>query len=299
MKCPRSRHWSARLGLVASLWLGLIAAGQVCAIGPAKLEPMPTIADGVRFSDGPPEGWSHMILFVEGRIASGDVSAASSRVRDYASLFNLVILADVAQDAEGIYRLQKAGMGFTTKVNGHNTVVTADTANGHGANLGFVARQVLEANEESLKDIKVVVRSRNHLLFDAPTIMLYEGEHEPMMVRYLIWASPKTGRVSSFVWLLENTSEEEAYRPVEDAIQMLPENMREDRVLNVKGDRFLFGIPAKDAFALVRIPQGRAIRYTERLSKMAGLRNYDAGQFTELLQALTAAVNENGSSQSF
>jgi hypothetical protein len=276
-----------------------MAAGQVCAVGPAKLEPMPTIPDGVRFSDNPPEGWSHIILFVEGRIASGDVSAASSRVRDYASLFNLVILADVAQDAEGVFRLHKAGIGFTTKVNGHHTVVTADTANGHGANLGFVARQVLEANEESLKDIKVVVRSRNHLLFDAPTIMLYEDEHEPMMVRYLIWASPKTGRVSSFVWLLENTSEEEAYRIVEDTIQMLPENMREDRVLNVKADRFLFGIPAKDAFALVRIPQGRAIPYTDRLSKMAVLRNYDASQFTELLQAITAAVNENGSSQSF
>jgi hypothetical protein len=128
--------------------------------------------------------------------------------------------------------------------------------------------------------------------------MLYNDEHEVMMVRYLVWVSPGTGRISSFVWLLEEPLNGGNYRTAESTFQMLPENMREDRVMNVKADRFTFGIPAKDAFALVRIPQGKAVAYTPRLREIAGLRSYDTEAFTELLQAITEAVQEDSTPRS-
>ncbi len=260
----------------------------------AEPRPMPRIPSGTRFDTTPPEGWSNIVLFVEGRVASGDLSAASSTVRQYSKMFNLVMLADVAKDDEGVHRLTKVGIGFSTKIDGHNTVITVNTEEELGAGLGFIATSVFKANEASLSEIKQVERSKNCVLFDAPTIMLYKDEHETMMVRYLIWASPRSGHVSTFVWLMDYPADDSAYRTMEPTFQMLPENMREDRVMNVKADRFTFGIPAKDAFALVRIPQGRAISFTPRLSKVAGLRSYDEATFTELLQAITDAVKQSG-----
>ncbi len=257
-----------------------------------ELRPMSQIAAGTSFGENPPDGWSNIILFVEGQLGSGDVSAASATVRRYAKMFNLVMLANVAKDEEGVYRLEKVAVGFSKKINGLNTVITTDTEEKLGAGLSFIARSVFKANEESLDQIKQVVRSANAVVFDAPTIMLHDDEHEEMMVRYLVWASHSTGRISTFVWLMDNAEDESDYKLVEPTVQMLPENMHENRVMNVKGDRFTFGIPSKDAFALVRIPQGRAIQVTPRLHAVAGLRSYDADSFTELLKSLTDAVQK-------
>jgi len=258
---------------------------------------MPTIPHGTKFTTSPPAGWSNIVLFVEGRLASGDVAAAPAKAHRYSKMFNLVILADVDKDDAGVHRLEKVGVGFTTKIKGQNTVITVDTEEELGAELGIIARSVFKANEESLSEIKSIVRSPNHVVFDAPTIILFNGEHETMVVRYLVWASPKNGHISTFVWLLDNPPDNRSYKTMEPALQQLPENMREDRIMNVKGDRFTFGIPSKDAFALVRIPQGTAIKFTPRLKKTAVLRSYDRTSLTELLQALTDAVQQQATSR--
>jgi hypothetical protein len=205
-------------------------------------------------------------------------------------MFNLVILANVAKDDEGAYTLDKVAIGFSMMINGTNTVITTDTHGQLGANLGLIGRSVFVANEEALNDIKEVARYSNSVLFDAPTMMLHEGDHQLMMVRYLLWVSRSTGRLSTFVWLLDRDPDSGDYRVMEPTFQNLPENMREDRVMNVMGDRFTFGIPAKDAFALVRIPQGRAVPFTPRMRQVAGLSAFDTTKYRELLESIAEAV---------
>ena len=286
-----------RLILVSVMCIAFCFSGVCLSSGAEEANPMPPIPPGTKFTTSPPAGWSNIVLFVEGRLGSGDMKAASAAARRYSKMFNLVILANVGTDDAGVHRLKRMGIGFTTKIKGHNTVITVDKEEELGAELGFIARSVFKANEESLSDINCVARSRNHVVFDAPTIMLYDGEHETMIVRYLVWASPKSGDISTFVWLLDNPPDNRNHRTMESTLQQLPENMREDRVMNVKGDRFTFGIPSKDAFALVRIPQGTAIKFTPRLKKIAGHRNYDKASLTELLQALTDAVPQQATSR--
>ena len=258
----------------------------------AESRPLARIPAGTRFDREPPEGWSHLVLFVEGRLASGDLSAASDSVRKYSKMFNLVILSNVTKGDEGSHALDKVAIGFSMKINGLNTVITTDTHGELGANLGLIGRSVFSANEAALDDIRLVARYSNSVLFDAPTMMLYDGDHHLMMVRYLLWVSRSTGRLSTFVWLMDRNPNSGDYRVMEPTFQLLPENMREDRVMNVMGDRFTFGIPAKDAFALVRIPQGRAIPFTSRLQSVAGLSSFDAEKFRELLEAIGEAVEK-------
>ncbi|MHB8974529.1 MAG: pyruvate kinase [Pirellulaceae bacterium] len=256
----------------------------------AEFLPVPQLPPGTQFNETPPEGWTNIVLFVAGRLGSGDLSAASSTVREYSRMFNLVILADIRKRDDETYALQRYGVGFSTKIKGLNTVITTDTQKALGADLGMIGRSVFAANQESLAAIKEVARFATCVLFDAPTMMLYEDDHVMMTVRYLLWASRTTGQLSTFVWLLDRDGESGDYRLVEPAMQLLPDNMREDRVMNVMGNRFLLGIPSKDAFALVRIPQGRAVTFTPRLQQVAGAESFDATSFRALLEAISDAA---------
>jgi hypothetical protein len=260
----------------------------------AEFPAVPQIPAGTRFDQTPPEGWSHIILFVTGRLASGDLSVVTNSVREYSQKFNLVFLANVRQRDDKTYELEKYGVGFSMKINGLNTVITSDKLKELGADLGIIGRSVFAANQESLSDIKEVARFTSCVLFDAPTMMLYEEDHCLMTVRYLVWVSHTTGRVTTFAWLLDREGDKGAHRVVEPTVQLLPENMREDRVMNVMGDRFTFGIPSKDAFALVRIPQGRPVNVTPRLAQVAGAESFDAAQFRELLEAIGEATKQQG-----
>jgi hypothetical protein len=283
---PRRAVWCLAL---ISCSLGV----AVQAVGEAP-RPVPHIPAGTRFDQTPPEGWSHIVLFVEGRLGSGDLSKVSSTVREYSQMFNLVFLADVQQREDKAYELKKYGVGFSMKINGMNTVITPEKCKELGADLGMIGRSVFAANQESLSQIKELARFSTCALFDAPTMMLYEGEHYLMTVRYLIWVSRSTGHISTFVWLLDREGDSGEHRLVERTLQLLPENMREDRVMNVLGERFTFGIPSKDAFALVRIPQGRSVTITPRLAQVAGAESYDASRLRELLEAISEAASHEG-----
>jgi hypothetical protein len=287
---------SVRRLVRSTCWCAVLAScvmllGQTSG---AEFPSVPQIPAGTRFDQTPPEGWSNIILFVTGRLASGDLSVVTNSVREYSQMFNLVFLANIRQRDDKTYELEKYGVGFSMKINGTNTVITPDKLKELGADLGMIGRSVFAANQDSLRAIKEVARFTNCALFDAPTMMLYEDDHCLMTVRYLIWVSHTTGRITTFAWLLDREEDRGAHRVVESTVQLLPDNMREDRVMNVLGDRFTFGIPSKDAFALVRIPQGRPVNVTPRLAQVAGAESYDAAQFRELLEAIGEATKQQG-----
>ena len=284
--CVRLRPLGALLVAIGCALQGSLCR-QSAAAGP---EMLPRIPAGTSFDEEPPAGWSNIILFVEGRLGSGDVAAASVTVQKYAKMFNLVILANVARVESGDHYLDKIGIGFSTKINGRNTVITSASQEKLEANLGLVARSVFAANETSLDEIKQVARYSGCVLFDAPTIMLHRGEHRTMVVRYLVLVSRSSGQLNTFVWLLDRDPQNEKYCVVANTLQRLPPNMREDRVMNVKEDRFTLGIPSKDAFALVRIPQGTRYLFTERLRELAGATTFTKETFSQLLVAVHEAV---------
>ena len=92
------------------------------------------------------------------------------------------------------------------------------------------------------------------------------------------------------VWLLTRT--QSGFEPSEQALQLLPPNMQEARLLHVRKDRFTLGIPSPDAFALVRIPQGTAIPYTPELQRTAAAGPFNRDQVFALESALRAALRK-------
>lgn len=284
----------SRLILFLGLVLSVTVSSAVTAEEPDwDLTPRPVyqIPPGTRFRQGPPRGWSNLILFVEGNLASGDLDVVSKTVAYYSKLFNVVILANAKQDTTGIYYLDKVGFGFAMKIKGQNTIVTSATQRKLGGGLSFIGSQVLAANETAVHNTTQLARSRGSMIVDAPTIMLNEGEHEWMICRFVFWVGPKTGKIGAAVWLLDDHGEpSDDYRICEDVFQCLPENMREERLMNVRADRFTLGIPAKDAFAVVQIPQGTPFPFTDELRAHAGARRFNTERYRALWSSMAAAM---------
>ncbi len=287
---PRDQLPQVQLAQALAPRAGELPSPDFTARGMAQI-PAGTAFVASEFAKQPPRGWNHLVLFVEGRLGSGDVDAASSTVLKYTKLFNLVILANVAQQ-QGRHYLESAAAGFSTKINNNDTVITLATEEKLGANLGFIGRSVFEPNELALKDLVQIARTPQALLFNAPTMMLYKNEHQMMMVRYLLWANPNTGELRTLVWQMENTEPGKSYALADNSFQSLKPGTVDDRVMNVKGDRFNFlGIPDKDAFAVVRLPQGKTVPFNQELAKLATAPSYTQESFNALLAAIDQALS--------
>ena len=76
-------------------------------------------------------------------------------------------------------------------------------------------------------------------------------------------------------WLLGSDGKG-GYALAEPTLQLLPEALREDRVMSVDGRKFTLGVPAADAFALARIPQGTPVKFSPGLATLAAVRKFDA-----------------------
>ncbi|MCM2374211.1 pyruvate kinase [Aporhodopirellula aestuarii] len=254
-------------------------------------QPLPKIPPGTRFKEKPPAGWSNLISFVRGKLSSGDVDAVSETVKYYAETFNLVMLANTDTNADGKYELDQVAVGFSMLIDGKNTVVTSDTQEDLGGDLSIIGRTVLDGNVESLSKVEQVARTKNSLVIDAPAILLRNGQHTEMVVRYYIWVFPENGNIGTLVWLLQSSKDQSQLSVADTTIQLLPPNMQENRVMNVDADKFnLFGIPSKDAFALVQIPQGVAFEMNEEMQAVAALKNYTPETFAKLTSAVASTL---------
>lgn len=256
-------------------------------------ESLALIPPGTRFADESPQGWSHLLSFVDVKLTDGDVDAVSETVRHYAEFFNLVMLANVNRNAEGKYELDQVAIGFSMPIDGQNTVVTSETQNELGGGLSLIGRGVLQSNVQSLSQVQQMVRTRNSIVIDAPAVFMRAGKHREMVVRHYIWVFPANGNVGTLVWLLDPASvaapEPTQMKIAESTIRLLPPSLREDRVMDVDADKFnVFGIPAKDAFATVALPPGVSFEMSAAMVRIAAEKKYTPETFAEL----TAAVAE-------
>jgi hypothetical protein len=78
--------------------------------------------------------------------------------------------------------------------------------------------------------------------------------------------------------------------PVDTAV-LLPSGLHEDRVLSVKKEKIVFGLPTADALALVGLPkEGKPIPFTPALRQTAGLRRYSPRTLGQLEAAVRSVV---------
>jgi hypothetical protein len=233
-----------------------------------------------------------LVLLAKPRLAAGDVDSLRSVANRYATMFNLTIMAAVTANEEGgdvRYRLGKIGVGFSVPVRGKQMVITSGTAEKLGAELDFISRRVLAGNEAALNQVVQVARHANLSVFDAGALFTRRGKHQDMTVRYVVWVSPNSGKISTMVWLLE-ADQQRRYRLADGTLRLLSPAFIEDRVVHVMGSEVTFGIPTEQAFSLVRLPQGKPVRATSQLARLAATRRFTPANLAELEAALREAA---------
>jgi hypothetical protein len=254
---------------------------------PRSLERIPI---GTVIGRDAPKDWTNLILFATPTLTEEDLRDAPKMATHYAKMFKFTLLANVAGFKGGgkaTYQLQKVARGFAIDINGKETVI--EGRNTLGADLGIFGKSILAENEKILdKDVYQVARTATMLVFDAQSNMLFGKEHVKRIMRHAVLTDPDTGRVRTLVWLLAKGPS--GYVPAEKAIQLLPPNMQEARLLHVLKDKFTLGIPSPDAFALVRIPQGQPIAYTPELQQTATVAAFNRDQVFALELALRRAT---------
>ncbi|MEM6778427.1 MAG: pyruvate kinase [Planctomycetota bacterium] len=254
--------------------------------------PLPLIEPGTKFTDGPPADWSHLISFVRGQLTRGDVEKVTDTVRYYAEIFNLVMLADAQPGPEGDFVLRRVGIGFSMRIGDTNVVVDSETQKQLGGNLSFIGRGVLSGNYDSLDKVRQIARTAQTMLIDAPAIMLQGQQHVNMVVRYLVWVHPTSGKIGTAVWLLNPDDATSRLQLVEPTLQVLPPSMFEDRVMHVDGNEFNFlGVPTPKAFALVRVPPGKPFAMSDEMQSLAATDRYSSESYGKFIHGFTRSLS--------
>jgi hypothetical protein len=269
---------------------------------PAAAEPVDTvprliarIEPGAKIEDGPPEGWSHLVLHAVPRVAEGNVEKVSPLVNRLVSKFHLTILADVlpVNNAQAKrFRLERVAIGLALPIDDIETVVTAATQDKLGAKLGFVDRNALSESEGSLNGVKQVARTSTMLVFDAPSIMRLDKKNRNVTQRHALLASPTTGKLATVVWVVDEDANG-APVLIDPVAHLLPENCEDDRQIFVDAAQFNFGIPSKQAFALVKLPDGDDVPIDVNWRNLAVSQFKESTDVVKLEQALRAAIGWN------
>ena len=219
------------------------------------------IEPGTVIGEKAPRGWSNLVLKSHPRVAPESKDKVSASTAKYAGFLFTAILADVqpTQPAGGGYLLSNFAVGVGTRLNGlQDVILSSDTQERLGAKLGFLEKQILSGGEKQLGQMRCVARSRSMAILDTPSVMVVGGKHQKVTLRYMLLVDPRSGRLDTLLWALEDIERAEESEPL-TPVQWLAPDKIVDCQLHADPKEFTFGIPSSLAFAMIEVPQGQKV----------------------------------------
>jgi len=225
-------------------------------VAPAKIELIPP---GTTIDDQAPKPWTHLIVKSQPRVAAGDVLKVSSTQIRLAGTFFMATIARVERVDQGgkvSHRLARLASGIGTKVNGRDTIVSPDTTGRLGANVGFLAGIVLSEMYDKQRSVEVVLRSETCAVYDTPIVIRMGDKNRSLVLRYGVVVDLQSGQLDTLCWLID-VDEDGRYLGLSGNMQWLAANKVMDCPLYVDKSEYTLGLPSDNAFACLKIPQGR------------------------------------------
>lgn len=285
----RVTHYNTlRMALAIALAISISATG-------AEFEhrPLDQLEPGITLAQAEANPNQRLLLLAEPRLAGGDLDKTPPGSDTFISMFKLVLMADVANDGDALqpsYRIQRVAAGMAINQDGQTIVVSSKTKTPN-AGLGLIAKTILSTNERFLDDVVAVARTKTITVFDAKAMMLRDGEHQPMQMRHVVWIAPRSGRINMALWMLKQ-DEGDRFQLASDEMQVFGEGLHEDRQLHVDASRFAFGIPTEEAFALMQVPRGKSVPFSDGFRKHAALRQFDDSSLNQFVGLLVENLRQ-------
>jgi hypothetical protein len=237
---------------------------------PARLE---LIRPGTVIDNAAPAGWTHLILKSQPRLTDNERRKVGDSTAALATMVFTATAAAVEAEDRGQgkqYRLARVGVGVGVNARGVDRIVSPETQQALGADLGFSARLVLAGVCDKQKEVRLVAASGTGAIMDTPAFMPRGQGHAAVILRYVFLVDPQTGRLDTLVWRIDRDSRGNYEGPV-GLIEWLPPGKRVDAFMQADLREFHFGVPTERAFAILRIPDGqKQFAISETLRPFAG-----------------------------
>jgi hypothetical protein len=225
------------------------------------------VAPGTRVDDGPPQGWTHLVLKSVPKIATGDVDSLPESGRLTAAMFRNVVLVEVRRSARpgGGFFLRRVGVGVCVPDRGHDIVVTTESLDKLGIDLGTIPRLILGRNESAVAQGTLVARTPTFALFRSPVLLLVGGTHRRVLLNYALTVDPKTGALRTALWWID---EEPADRQAAQQLEFLaPPPLVFPCDLDVVARRLFGQISVSWSIAMRTLPPGKVVPMPEPLQR--------------------------------
>jgi hypothetical protein len=178
-------------------------------------------------------------------------------------------------------------IGLGTRIGSRDVIISTDTQEALGANLGPIKKMILGRGEDRLKSVLQVARTDTMIIADAPQTMLVDTRHRIVIFRYVFLVHPSDGSLATVVWRI-NLGQNGSYQLDPGAAVRMRPNLLAICALHVDGREVTAGIPSSMAFATTRLPVGEPVTMTDALRSVAGQKRFTA----EAVGSLEAAVRE-------
>ena len=307
MKARANSTRRFQLLVLAGLPLLLMAPQSRTPNPPAPARKVPVlrnvelVAPGTVIERSAPRGWSHLVLKSQPTLDDTQRRLVNDTYARLATMVFTTTLAHVEAYENGPerrYRLARLGVGVGVNIDGKDIVVSPDTQSRLGANLGFLAKQVLSGVYEKQKTVRLVAVGPTMAVLDTPAFMPRGRGHAATVMRYVFLVDGVSGKLDTLVWRID-TDDRGGYEGTTGFIEWLPANKMIDARMRVDLNEFRLGIPSEKAFAVSSIPSGqRQFSIPDGLRSTAGIAKLTSEQATSLASHLREMIRAASASAS-
>jgi hypothetical protein len=252
----------AALGLISwAVWPPRTHAPTWAAEYDVAARPPESLAPGTVVGRSAPAGWSHLIIKSLPRVRPGEESKipllARSQTVSMARWMFTAFVADVRPEPRGAetrFHLRAVALGLGTATPAGDTIITPETADQYGVELGWVTRTILTKGYETQRLTTVVAHGPTFALVDTPVWYRCGEKHQLIRFRYALLVDAPSGRLDVLVWLHDPQGE----CADGSAVVLAPDSMDEAELIPDPKEFSALGIPSDKALAVDRLPRYRA-----------------------------------------
>ena len=227
--------------------------------------PADELTPGTLVEKGPPPGWSHLVIKSLPRIREDQKKGLAALTIDKASWMFTAFLANVKKETSGAqsrYCFDKAALGLGAKAKGRDTILTAETGRKLGGDMGLFGGEILSKGYDVQRKAVLVLSGPTMGLLDTPVWYRCGDDNKLVRYRYAMLVDAASGRLDTLLWRLGDGGLAEAVwvkANTIDPAELVVDSKKVNR----------FGVPGDDAFAVDKMPTGRALPIPEDLRKLA------------------------------
>lgn len=169
------------------------------------------IKPGTEAGDGPPAGWSHLVIKGKPRVKPSEVPKIPTNsflrgiIAEQTKWMFTVFAADVVEERQGAhtrFKLRAIGLGLGANMNGKDVVLTVEASKQNGPKLNPIQELTLNTAYGVQKQSRVVVHGPSFALVDTPVTFRCGTKNRNVRFRYALLVDAPTGRLDVFCWRL-------------------------------------------------------------------------------------------------